>query len=390
MSNHVEVTGGGRPYFVFWDDADSNEVYEASEASVTYLPSPFSHDVAFTNRLSYGSFDKDYDGMLDWWEGQHGLCPTNRADAVADPDGDGLINLHEFWCGKEPFVSDGSNTLLSVMSRSIDDRIAGIDPATAVPRFVDYFFNGTNGVFLANTNFWARDLDLSCVSVWHDGEYPESKTATLVTRKHVVLSTHWYNNKPNPHYTFCDTNGQVYARALVQTEPIYKDLLLGRLDSPLPSSFNPAYVMATNFVNYLSTGRYLPTLCVNQEKCATVLELEGLDVETVDKYGRHYVQYGMNSYTNLVSSQRAAVRGVTPGGNSSSPVFAVAGDRMILLFAKHLGSWTEDTWSSFGGPMLSFHLDAIQGKINTWEGDDAGQYQIVTIDLSPFDGVANP
>ena len=226
--------------------------------------------------------------------------------------------------------------------------------------------------------------------MWHDGEYPESKTATLVTRKHVVLSTHWYNDKNNAHYTFCDTNGQVCVRGLLQSDWISDDLRLGRLDTPLPDSFTPASVMSTNFVNYLFTGRYLPTLCVNQEKCVTVLELEGLGVEAVDNYGSHYVQYGMNSYTNVVSSQRAAVRGVTPGGNSSSPVFVVAGDCMILLFAKHLGSWTEDTWSSFWGPMLSFHLDAIQEKINTWEGNDAGQYQIVPIDLSPFDGVTNP
>ncbi len=379
-SNHVEVTGGGRPYFVFWDDADSNEVHEVSETTMPYTLSPFSHDMAFTNKLSYGLFDKDSDGMLDWWEIQYGLSPTNAADAVADLDGDGLINLYEFWCDAEPLVPDGSNTLLSVMSRSIDDRINGIDPATAVPRFIDYFVNGTNDVFVANTNFWARGLDLSCVSVWNNGNHPESQAATLITRKHVVLAQHW--NNENNQYTFCDTNGLICVRSVVQRAQIYGDLLLGRLDSPLPDSFRPASVMTKNFVYNLSTGRYLPTLCLNQEKCATVLELESLDVETAG-----YVHYGMNSHTNVVSLQRCAVRAVTPGGNSGCPVFAVAGNELILLFAKHRGSWSEDTWSWFTGPMLSFHLEAIQGQINQWEGASASMYQLIPFDMSPYGGI---
>ncbi len=95
----------------------------------------------------------------------------------------------------------------------------------------------------------------------------------------------------------------------------------------------------------------------------------------------------MNSYTNVVSSQRCAVRSVTYGGNSGCPVFLVVGDELILLFAKHLGALTEGTWSPFWGPMLSFHLEAIQGQINQWEGDDANLYQIAPFDLSPYDEV---
>lgn len=300
-----------------------------------------------------------------------------------------LVRWHEFWCETDPLVPDGSNTLLSVISRSIDDRIDGIDPATAVPLFTDYFTNGASGNFVANTNLWTRGLDLSCVSVWHDDEYPGSKTATLITRKHVILANHWYNFNNNGQYTFCDTNGLICVRELVQSSWISDDLRIGRLDSPLPDSFRPASVMSTNFVNYLSTGRYLPTLCVNQEKCATVLELENLDIATIDRYGKHYVHYGMNSYTNVVSSQRCAVRAVTYGGSSGSPVFAVVGDELILLFAKHLGSWTEETWSSFWGPMLSFHLEAIQQRINQWEGADASLYQLVPFDMNSYDEVVN-
>jgi len=383
----IMATTGGRPTFLFWDDANSNGVFEASETSLPITPSPVTHDMAFTNRLSYGAFDGDNDEILDWWEVQHGLCQTNKADAVEDTDGDGLINLHEFWCDTEPLVPDGSNTLLSVMSRSIDDRIRDIDPATAVPLFIDYFTNGASGNFVANTNLWTRNLDLSCVNVWNNGPYPGSQPATLITRKHIVMAQHWYNE--SNEYAFCDSSGLVCGRSVVQKVNVFKDLLLGRLDSPLPDSFKPASVMSTNFVNFLSTGRYLPTLCVNQEKCATVLELENLNVETVDKWGRHYAQYGMNSHTNIVSSQRRAVRAVTYGGSSGCPVFAVVGDELILLFAKHLGYSNEETWSPFWGPMLSFQLEKIQRTINQWEGADASLYQLVPFDVGSYDEVVN-
>ena len=201
------------------------------------------------------------------------------------------------------------------------------------------------------------------------------------------MAQHWYNE--NRQYTFCDTNGQVCVRSVIRAQPIYGDLRLGQLDAPLPDSFKPASVMSTNFVNYLSTGRYLPTLCVNQEKCATVLEIEDLNVATSDNHGNHYVQYGMNSHTNVVSSQRCAVRAVTYGGSSGCPVCAVVGDELILLFAKHLGSLTEGTWSPFWGPMLSFHLEAIQQKINQWEGADASLYQLVPFDTSSYAEAVN-
>ena len=49
--------------------------------------------------------DRDRDGIPDLWELVHGLCPTNALDAVENPDGDGLVNLHEYWAGCDPRIS---------------------------------------------------------------------------------------------------------------------------------------------------------------------------------------------------------------------------------------------------------------------------------------------
>ena len=321
--------------------------------------------------------------MLYDWAILHGLSPSSAADAM--PDGDGLINLHEYWAGTDPLTPDGSNTLLSVASRSIDDRIRDIDPAAAVPRFVNYFVNGSNGVFQLNTNFWARDLDLSCVSVWNTSDNPGGRTATLITQKHVVMAKHW----PASTYAFCNTNGVMLRRTVLQWSNISDDLRLGRLDEALPESFTPAHVPSTNIERYFASGKYLPVLCFNQEKGASVLELTTIDGETTDNNGWHYNHYGSTSNTNLVSVQRCNVRGATVDGNSGCPVFVVADDKLILLFSNHLGFRDAETWRPHWGPGIPFRLEAIQNRIDEWEGDDAYLYQVEPFYFNSFSEIVN-
>lgn len=53
--------------------------------------------------------DSDADGLPDWWEVQYGLDPfdaTGINGASGDPDSDGLINIHEYWCGTDPLNPD--------------------------------------------------------------------------------------------------------------------------------------------------------------------------------------------------------------------------------------------------------------------------------------------
>ena len=378
-----ETVTNGTLYAKVFRDLNTNGVYDVGDGRI-YVRELRAADRGNTVTVSFG--DGNSNEIPDWWEAQTGLDAEGVARrAYDDPDGDGLINLHEYWCGTHPLVPDGSNTFLSVASRSIDDRIWGIDPATAIPRFVNYFVNGTNGIFQQNVNFWARDLDLSCVSVWNDSANPGGRTATLITRRHIVMAKHW----PASTYVFCDTNGVILRRTVLQWSNISDDLRLGRLDEALPESFSPAYVPSTNIVRYLASGKYLPTLCFNQEKGASVLELTTIDGETTDKDGWHYNHYGSTSNTNLVSVQRCNVRGATVDGNSGCPVFVVADDKLILLFSNHLGFRDAETWRLHWGPGIPFRLEAIQNRINEWEGNDAYLYQIESFCFSSFSEVLN-
>jgi hypothetical protein len=65
------------------------------------------------------------------------------------------------------------------------------------------------------------------------------------------------------------------------------------------------------------------------------------------------------------------------------------GNELVLLFSKHRGQENGRTCKRYWGPMLPFHLDAIQHKIDQWEGDGASQYQIRTFDLSSFEEIIN-
>ena len=90
-----------------------------------------------------------------------------------------------------------------------------------------------------------------------------------------------------------------------------------------------------------------------------------------------------------MAKQRSNLRMATVDGNSGCPTFIVAGNDLVLVFAKHLGYKEILTGSRSWGPNLSFHLEAIQNQINEWEGEDAILYQLNQFDLNSFEGIIN-
>jgi hypothetical protein len=105
---HVASTDGD-PYL---QDFDSDGLSNADE---------------FSLRTSPFSADTDNDGMPDKWEVDHALDPRDSADALADPDLDGLNNLDEYRDGSDPRVDfyQGSAPVLTVIDGADQARLPG-------------------------------------------------------------------------------------------------------------------------------------------------------------------------------------------------------------------------------------------------------------------------
>ncbi|MDK8464277.1 hypothetical protein QPL94_11935 [Marinobacter sp. SS13-12] len=83
--------------------------------------------VLFKEAAAVPSVDADNDGMLDAWEQEQGLDPTNPLDADQDPDGDGLTNLQESLGMTDPFNVDTDG---DGMPDGFEND-AGLDPTVA-------------------------------------------------------------------------------------------------------------------------------------------------------------------------------------------------------------------------------------------------------------------
>ncbi|NCC49951.1 MAG: PKD domain-containing protein [Spartobacteria bacterium] len=77
--------------------------------------------------LLYVFVDTDGDGMPNDWELLNNLNPTNPSDASDDPDGDGLINIEEYYYRTDPHDSDTDGDGFS----DSDELNSGTDPRDA-------------------------------------------------------------------------------------------------------------------------------------------------------------------------------------------------------------------------------------------------------------------
>ncbi|MGE4490508.1 MAG: hypothetical protein AB7E95_13285, partial [Kiritimatiellales bacterium] len=107
-------------------------LYFGSEIEALAMADPDSDGLTNLEEYLFGTNpcqpDTDEDGMPDCFEVEHGLNPSNPADALADPDSDGLTNLDEYLNNTNPMTWDSDSDGVSDGSEAL----AGSDP-TAVP-----------------------------------------------------------------------------------------------------------------------------------------------------------------------------------------------------------------------------------------------------------------
>lgn len=84
--------------------------------------------------------DKDGDQMDDAWELKYGLDPTDKADALEDPDKDGLTNVREYQLDTSPRSADTDNDGIPDGWEVANGLNAKVDDAEQDPDF-DYITN---------------------------------------------------------------------------------------------------------------------------------------------------------------------------------------------------------------------------------------------------------
>lgn len=308
-----------------WDDMNQNGEWDSGETSNKYVIAVTGHNMVMTNKLAYKNFDRNYNELPDWWEEVTGLNTVTNGGLYADSDGDGLINMHEFWADCNPLVPDGSNTLLSAMSRLIDDCISGKSPTGTLQKFINYQVNGANGVFVLNTNCWANGIDTSCASIWNS--YSKNfRAGTAVSRRHVLVATH-YPLGAGIDLVFCGNDGNICTNRIIDSMPVTGiDITVALLQDELPNNITPASILPTNYESYLGKATALPCFFVNQDECVCVQEIADLKTHpsgnrTALQVSGLYPRCGGRSsfYKNVI------------GNDSGSPRFISVAGKTVLL-----------------------------------------------------------
>ena len=372
---HLVATNGEPVAVYFWDDANSNGVRDDGEASASCSVPVRSHENVATNTFPAAAFDHDADGMMDWWEALHadaGLSATNSADVYLDPDGDGLINLHEYWAGCDPLAYDGTNTVLSVMARSVDERLASTT-TTCACIYVSYNQSAVLNGLQKNENSWAYDIDLSCASPWN-GWHAMCEAGVLLTRRHVLFAKHYlfqYGEGDRRLY-FRPRNGGVYSGVVIATNvSMHTDIAVALLGEEVPDSISSATILPANYADYIGDGKGLPMLTLDYQEQALVHDVVAFPVRQGNVAARYPV-----TPLRFTNTEPIVV------GDSGNPRFLVIESTPILVSTLWMGPN-----SAASGPFVTAWRNEIQALIDELSQGaslDTNDYRLVEYDLSQY------
>jgi len=337
---HVTVTDGMVPRVVAWIDLNANGTWEVGEPRAIRTLVITNHGLSVSIDLLQANGDTDGDKMPDVWEVLHGFCPTNSADAFEDPDGDTLPNLFEYRYSTNPHNPlDGSNTVYSILARSVDDRLRAKADAQDDVRHI--FLDYTNSViagsdFVLNTNAWTCGLDFSPVGIKsiRNGSLLYGMFPTLISERHVIIATHCIPGT-NDVIWFRASDGTLYERTVIglkHCQNSANDVTVGILNASLPLTIAPVRFLPEDYQQHIGNGERLPTLRINQFSQAVVQEINFIPPFSVPVGSAAVprVQYRISN-----DPIRELFRTNVVHNDSDHPNFFVADDELVFLFSTH-------------------------------------------------------
>ena len=255
------------------------------------------------------------------------------------------------------------------------------------------------GTKVRNPNYWAAAVDLTCVSpAYFITNTPQGgcdhRTATAVTRRHVIGADHYHVAPGEGRLQFYDGESRLVTRGISKGASIGTDLWLGMLDEDLPEGIEPARILRTNDWDKLAAvfpaGAERRTWAPHSESATNRMSrLEALhmragsyrsvwlDVEGMtqpDASGQWTVRAWTNAGPYGTSSRYANTNRPFIGGDSGSPVLLWLDGQTVVA----------ETLSEAGGrgPNVSALAGAVEAQIRAWGG--TGETNLYWCDLGKW------
>lgn len=254
----------------------------------------------------------------------------------------------------------------------IERRIANADPAVCLSRFDDYPpSKGKLGFprclfqdpFPANTNFWLRGVDFSCVSPWND-EGGAIRAGTAISKRHIVCAAHlplWKGVR----ILFVGEDGGVCPCYVEKTKTVGKtDIMVASLNAELTPNIKPAKILPEEYEKYVGDGKGLPVVTFNQKEQVFLSQIKCMFSNSV-------------WHVSTTNKSWRALGGKIVGGDSGDPAFLLIGNEPILLYCLYNGGfghgpslfqWRKEIQKAMdelcpGYKLEAFDFKSMEGKL---------------------------
>lgn len=205
-----------------------------------------------------------------------------------------------------------------------------------------------------SSNFWAKDIDFTAVSVWNNRGYshPEGtptdfrmRGGTAITKRHIIMAKHLKLEASDVVY-FADPDGNWIARTISAiADHASEDITVAVLNEDLPEDIAFAKILPSDINTFFKISLGLITektrpivVSFNHEKKGNLRYLKVAKSATDDVLYTNSASDLPDPYDNLEVT--------LVGGDSSQPLFIIIGGEAVLL-ASFFTTTNSPSYSAF-------------------------------------------